>query len=129
MILDIISGLPVTGIEFKNGWWMSKFCPKKFIPTEFASTPLDENLFDQDCYAGQRQALFFCYFNDARAFNEYLSVFRGHHLILVGPKDNVGVHADPMPLCPEIKQPGWTFQDCRHLEDDVNVICVYKRME
>lgn len=114
-------------MELRNGWWMSKFHPKTFVPMEFSTSPLEENLFDQKCFSGSNQILFFCYFNNSDAFNEYLMAFRGHFLIIIGPKDNVGIHTDPLPLTPNIRQEGWKIVDCKFFDDNVNVICVYKR--
>lgn len=120
-------GLPVTGVELKDSWWMSKFHPRIFVPIEFTNSPIDTEFSDRQCFSGHYPVLVFCYFNNGKAFNEYLSCFCAKTLILIGPKDNVGIHTDPMPLSPEFTQPGWTFEACQYMEDNVNVICIYNR--
>lgn len=108
---------------------MSKFHPQTFVPIQFACSPIEDDFADRSCFYGRERALLFCYFNNSTAFNEYLNCFQPLTLILVGPKDNVGIHTDPMPLSPEFKQTGWRFLECKYLEDNLNVICIYRRRE
>lgn len=112
------------------GWWTSRFHPTIFIPIEFTNSPIDKDFPSRGCFRGYHPVLLFCYFNNSKAFNEYLKVFQADTLILIGPKDNVGIHTDPLPLSPSFDHPSeWTFENCKYLEDDVNVICMYKRDE
>lgn len=128
-IIGQFSGIPAAGIELKNGWWTSKYCAQKFIPIEFTSSPIDEDIFDRHVFSGRNQVLLFCYFNNSQAFNEYLRCFKGNNVIIVGPKANVGIHTEPMPLEPEFEDPVWSFHDCRYLEDQINVISLFNRIK
>lgn len=126
-VISEYCGLDVIGVELKDSWWMSKFHPTIFIPVEFASSPLAEGFSQQDCFNGFRKVLLFCYFNNSVAFNEYLRQFNAEYVIIIGPRDNVGLHTDPMPLSPDFNDPRWTICDCRYLQDQLNVICIYHR--
>lgn len=124
------SDVPVVGVELKDSWWMSKFHPRIFVHMEFTQSPIERDFPLNDVFRGNNKALLFCYFNNAAAFNEYLNCFQPYMLILIGPKDNVGIHTDPMPLCPEFSgESRFSLLDCKYLEDDLNVIAVYKREE
>lgn len=109
---------------------MSKYHPRIFIPVEFTNSPIEEDFGRElSLFQGDAKCLFFCYFNNSSAFNEYLKCFKAKFVIVVGPKDNAGVHTDPMPMSPEFNENGdqWMYLDCRYLKDNLNVIAVYCR--
>lgn len=42
--------------------------------------------------------LLFCYFNNRKAFDNYLKHFRGNVLVIIGPGEGKYVHTDPKPF-------------------------------
>ncbi|KAL7726830.1 hypothetical protein ACLKA6_017239 [Drosophila palustris] len=73
-------------------------------------------------------ALIFCYFNNSKAFLDYLSVFEGIWIILIGPQPGFGIHTDPNPLQPELPKNQWSLHTLMNWTEQ-NVVAIYKKLE
>ena len=65
--------------------------------------PTDNNIsFLQQCCSSNNWnfALMFCYFNNRSAFLEYLKLYEGNYVIIVGPVNKIDIYTDPLPLEP-----------------------------
>lgn len=76
-------------------------------------------------------ALLFCYFNDRVAFNQYLDVFRGKYIIIIGPTEESEIQCNVTPMNPGFKMSRnvrWILIYMYTMEDGYNEIVIYKRI-
>lgn len=45
----------------------------------------------------------FCYFNNRLAFLEYVKLYKGNYIIIVGPLNKIDIYTDPLPLEPNFQ--------------------------
>ncbi|KAH8407004.1 hypothetical protein KR222_003739 [Zaprionus bogoriensis] len=123
--------LSIFGLERDPNWWRSRYAVRSFIPLNYieqADSKLDAN-FLMDCCSGIMPcALLFCYFNNRQAFLEYLSVFGGRWLILIGPQPDLGIHTDPNPLQPQLPDNQWALHGIINWTEQ-NVVALYRKLE
>jgi hypothetical protein len=73
-------------------------------------------------------ALMFCYFNNGPAFREYVRHYQGDFIILIGPKDGVGRHTNPLPFSVEFENVHeWKRVDHTPIGDNQDFMVIYKR--
>lgn len=116
------------GLELDNSWWTSDYS-KTFIKLNYIKQ-ITENCLNEtiNCSINDNFALLFCYFNNGVAFTEYVKVFNGNFLILIGPKEGCGIVTDPLPLNPKFERNDvWCIENVIEIENSVNVIVIYKR--
>ncbi|XP_023164242.2 uncharacterized protein LOC111594975 [Drosophila hydei] len=121
--------LSVYGLERDPNWWRSKYAVRSFIPLNYveqAGSKLTNHFFSGCCSGVTPCALLFCYFNNRSAFLDYLSVFEGKWLILIGPQPAVGIHTDPNPLQPQLPDKEWALRELCDWTDQ-NVVAIYEK--
>lgn len=123
--------LRVYGLERDPNWWRSKYAVRSFIPLNYieqADSKLTPSFFSRCCSGVAPCALLFCYFNNRRAFLDYLSAFEGKWLILIGPQPALGIHTDPNPLQPQLPDKQWALRElCEWTEQ--NVVAIYEKLD
>ncbi|ENN70224.1 uncharacterized protein LOC109545681 [Dendroctonus ponderosae] len=122
-IIQQFTGLPVVGYEVNRQWWESKYSIPSFIPLEY----VDSDQLNVDGLIPQDFALMFCYFNDGRAFREYVQRFRGLMIIIIGPDDGSGRHTDPQPFTADFGQSGWMLVRQQEIKNTKDFIAIYLR--
>ncbi|XP_017119085.1 uncharacterized protein LOC108140663 [Drosophila elegans] len=117
------------GLEVDRNWWQSKYSVRSFIPLNYVeeASQLDTDLLASCCNATSPCALLFCYFNNRPAFLDYLGVFQGKWLILIGPLPALGIHTDPNPVQPQLPVDQWTLRE-RLNWTDCNVVTFYEKI-
>lgn len=124
----------VYGLERDPNWWCSKYAVQSFIPlnyvdnTESTGSRLDSTVFSRCCSGVMPCALLFCYFNNHRAFLDYLNVFEGTWVVLIGPQPTIGIHTNPNPLQPELSSSQWVLHTIINWTEQ-NVVAIYKKLE
>uniref|UniRef100_A0A336LZP9 CSON009063 protein n=1 Tax=Culicoides sonorensis TaxID=179676 RepID=A0A336LZP9_CULSO len=105
--LNKCTGMEVKGIEVDEFYWVSANAPKPFINLEFAKRKLPSSYLGTACTRLPNYGLLFCYFNNPRAFKDYVRYFIGNYLIMIGPslKTPPEKHVDPMPEEPDFETP------------------------
>ncbi|XP_022213134.2 uncharacterized protein LOC111068086 [Drosophila obscura] len=120
------------GLEVDRNWWQSKYSVRSFIPLNYvedAASPsqLDASFLSNCCNDAPPCAMLFCYFNNRRAFLDYLRIYRGKWLILIGPQPALGIHTDPNPIQPQLPTDGWILRE-RLDWTDRNVVAFYEKV-
>ncbi|XP_047999591.1 uncharacterized protein LOC125236713 isoform X2 [Leguminivora glycinivorella] len=95
-MIEQATGLPTAGLEVDGAWWRCKYAPPTFIPLLLTPPTPDEDT--ARLLRAPGTALLFCYFNNRPAFEEYLQQYTGRVLVIIGPGEGAGVHAEPRPL-------------------------------
>lgn len=96
-------------------WWQSKYSGPKFIQLQFNNNHILYSNF----------ALIFCYFNDGKAFKQYVRSYEGNLIFIVGPGDGSGRHTNPEPFSPDFENSGWHLKDYQEVKDTKDFIAVY----
>lgn len=120
----------VVGLELDKSWWKSPYSPKAFIELKFTESQIT-NQFLKDCIQSNENhfALLFCYFNNRKAFHEYVRAYDGDLIIIVGPSEQ-NIVTDPNPLNPHFEYDEWTLLDCCHFNDQLsNCMSVFRRIK
>lgn len=120
----------IYGLERDPNWWRSKYAVRSFIPLnyiEHADMKLDASFFIDCCSGTLPCALIFCYFNNRKAFEDYLNVFEGKWLILIGPQPALGIHTDPNPLQPQLPENQWALHEIINWTEQ-NVVVFYMKI-
>ncbi|XP_023297042.2 uncharacterized protein LOC111679674 [Lucilia cuprina] len=108
-LLKEVLNLQVYGLEVDRQWWLSNYAIKSFIPLNYMED------MKKDCIPGSflqkccvlnswNFALMFCYFNNRSAFLEYLKIYEGNYIIIVGPLEKTEIYTDPLPLEPNFPE-------------------------
>jgi hypothetical protein len=90
--------IKVSGLEIDKKYWSRK---KPFIPlrfTEHDDCVTSQLILDSCISKNWNFALLFCYFNLRRAFDDYVSAYKGNFIIIIGPGPNTNRYTDPLPL-------------------------------
>ncbi|XP_030371129.1 uncharacterized protein LOC115621579 [Scaptodrosophila lebanonensis] len=121
------------GLEIDRNWWNSKYALRSFIPLNFVEDApdgkLDSDFLRHSCCGSQPSALLFCYFNNRQAFLEYLCVYKGKWLIIIGPKPSQGIHTDPDAMHPNFPvDEHWVLHDCLHWTE-LNIVTFYEKID
>ncbi|KAG7309769.1 hypothetical protein JYU34_004269 [Plutella xylostella] len=123
-IIGEATGFPIKGIEVDGVWWQCKYAPPTFIPLLFTSPELDKDTISI-LQNGGTTALLFCYFNNRPAFENYLSVFSGNVIVIIGPGEGTGVHTDPLPF--DDVSDDWALYKWQEVRSSKDFICIYIR--
>lgn len=131
-------GTIVNGVELDKSWWTSSYSPATFINMNFVSNKPITSKFLNNCVTNADDppqekhsnfALLFCYFNNRPAFNDYVRVYDGNYIIIVGPDEGLGTFTDPLPLSPQFENCvgyKWNIETFINI-DNFNYIAVYKK--
>lgn len=114
-------GLAVIGLEVDRAWWDSPYAPPTFIPLRYVKHG------DELAKLPKQHALLFCYFNNIEAFYDYLKVYEGRCLIIIGPTIGSGRHSKPAPFDKEFEEIGWKLQTFKEIGQTKDYIAIYKR--
>ncbi|CAL8070116.1 unnamed protein product [Orchesella dallaii] len=71
----------VTGIEIDFGWWSGVYAPPTFLPLLY----VDKNFNVNEPFGEYNDMALFCYFNNLKIFIDYLAVFKGNFIAILGP--------------------------------------------
>ncbi|XP_017009116.2 uncharacterized protein [Drosophila takahashii] len=117
------------GLEVDRNWWQSKYSVRSFIPLNYVEDAgqLDADLLTSCCNNNPPCALLFCYFNNRGAFLDYLKVFPGKWLILIGPLPARGIHTDPNPVYPQLPEDQWILRERLNWTDH-NIVAFYEKI-
>ncbi|XP_049835374.1 uncharacterized protein LOC126279026 [Schistocerca gregaria] len=115
------TGLAVIGVEVDRAWWESPYAPPTFIPLRFVKDD------DELTKLPKEHALLFCYFNNNTAFYDYLKVYEGGWLIIIGPTIGSGRHSKPAPFDKDFQDVGWKLQTFKEIGHTKDYIAIYKR--
>jgi hypothetical protein len=90
-------GTKICGLEIDKKYWSRK---NPFIPLQFVDgRQVTSQILLESCASKNWNfALLFCYFNHRKAFDEYISVYKGNYVIIIGPNQNTNRYTDPLPL-------------------------------
>ncbi|KAK4304154.1 hypothetical protein Pmani_023874 [Petrolisthes manimaculis] len=112
-------GVNVIGYEVNEEWWKSKYAPPTFIPLTFT-----KGTDSPPPLVPPTHALMCCYFNHAHAFHEYVSVYEGPALLIIGPTSG-SRHTEPGPLDYQNVYP-WTLTHT-HRISNTDILACYLR--
>lgn len=87
----------MTGVEVDGAWWQCKYAPPTFIPLILTTASMSCEMV-KVLKEAKSSALLFCYFNNGPAFDEYVRLYAGPVVIIIGPGHGKGVHTDPAPF-------------------------------
>ena len=73
-------------------------------------------------------ALLFCYFNDEKAFKDYMNRFSGNVVIVIGPDEGQNRTTDPLPFDIKFEELRWILRNERKLDNRKDVATVYTRL-
>ncbi|KAK6627204.1 hypothetical protein RUM44_009681 [Polyplax serrata] len=123
-LLEMATGVKVTGVEIKGIWWNSKYSSGSFIPLLL----VDETTRSRLEMNTENSILLFCYFNNLNAFLDYVNSFMGNCLIVIGPGPGRGTYTIPEPFHLPEETPGkWEFVESQELRSSKDHIAVYIR--
>ncbi|XP_063217041.1 uncharacterized protein LOC134527926 [Bacillus rossius redtenbacheri] len=120
-LIHSATGLEVLCLEVNKAWWTSGYAVQTFLPHQYA----DELDAGQLC--DKHSALLFCYFNDGRAFQQYVTAHRGRCLLVIGPGEGRGTHTCPEPFDPPLDRDEWTMVASQELGNTKDFVAVYTR--
>ncbi|XP_011182586.1 uncharacterized protein LOC105212364 [Zeugodacus cucurbitae] len=114
-------GVAVNGVEVDRSWWESKYAIKSFINLsyfdEFKKEENQDEFLQKCCNLENWDfALMFCYFNNRSAYLNYIQIYKGNVLVIVGPKTGVKVFTEPLPL-----EPHFPAGNCWQLKATLNI--------
>lgn len=116
-------GVNVCGYEVNEKWWNSKYANPHFIKLQFAEP------FPNNCPAVEEtQALFFCYFNNHKAFLLYVRKYKGSLIFIIGPGEGRYTHTDPQPFKPNFENSDWVLLDFQEIKNTKDYVAVYKKL-
>ncbi|KAL1502166.1 hypothetical protein ABEB36_007352 [Hypothenemus hampei] len=117
-IIQTYTGLSVIGVEINEQWWKSKYSITPFIPLKYA---------EKEAFActSENYALLFCYFNNGNAFREYVRLYSGRMIIIIGPSEGAGRHSDPSPFNPDFGCENWHLGPNQEIKETNDFIAVY----
>ncbi|XP_055903378.1 uncharacterized protein LOC129939405 [Eupeodes corollae] len=121
-------GVSVYGLEVDRSWWESSYSPTSYIKLNFINEICMQPSFLQECCDTKKWdfALVFCFFNNGEAFREYLRLYHGSVVIIVGPSPEVGIHTDPAPLKADFCESGWKLLKYFNISND-DIISFYTK--
>lgn len=123
------SGIEVIGLELDNSWWKSSYSPRTFIELKFTISERPDTRFLSDCIGrpGDRFAILFCYFNNRKAFLDYVRAYDGKMIVIIGPIDGNKIVTDPTPLKPQFETDEWQLIGQSHMHGFDNCMAIYRR--
>lgn len=122
MLFLIIAGYDVVGVEADKSWWSSVYSPPQFLKR----TIYIDNV-DADIRVPSDYALLFCYFNNGRAFVDYMNNYAGQVVIVIGPDVGQNRTTDPLPFDKKFNELGWKMRNARKLDNRKDYAAVYTR--
>ncbi|XP_037955997.1 uncharacterized protein LOC119685709 [Teleopsis dalmanni] len=134
-ILKQSIGVNVFGLEFDRAWWQSKYAIRSFIPLNFyedlkqtKSENDSRNMLLECCPRLEWNfALLFCYFNNRIAFANYLNMYKGNYIIIIGPNSDSNIHTNPSALEPNFPNNEWHLHVTLKLDEN-DVVAFYKKI-
>uniref|UniRef100_T1HMZ2 Uncharacterized protein n=2 Tax=Rhodnius prolixus TaxID=13249 RepID=T1HMZ2_RHOPR len=120
-LLTAVTGIQVISIEVDKIYWSTKSRRYNFCELTF---PDNEHF--NECVTFPKYALLFCYFNNGKAFLEYLANYKGNVLIIIGP-NVIGKYTNPMPYDSNIPS-NWKLYNQRVMYGN-DVIAIYLKVK
>ncbi|XP_055851425.1 uncharacterized protein LOC129915774 [Episyrphus balteatus] len=121
-------GAAVYGLEVDRSWWESSYSPISYIKLNFINDVHMDPCFLQECCDTKDWdfGMVFCYFNNGKAFHDYLRLYKGSVVIIIGPAPGVGIHTDPPPLKADFCDSGWKMLKYFNISKD-DIISFYTK--
>lgn len=120
--------MKISGLEVDKDWWMLH---KPFIQQNYVASNQEitsKLLLESSLFINWNFALMFCYFNCRFAFNQYVDVYRGNWIIIIGPAEKTGRYTDPLPLDVEFgANKNFKFVCSHEFGDNQDIIAIYER--
>ncbi|XP_031625484.1 uncharacterized protein LOC116342123, partial [Contarinia nasturtii] len=128
-LISKTTGVNVVGLELDKSWWKSAYSPTTFIDIKFTERQITSEFLKKCIQAEPSQfALLFCYFNNRKAFLEYVRAYSGDLVIIVGPNSEQHIVTDPNPLKPNFESDEWSLLDfCQFNDQFSNCMSIFKR--
>lgn len=73
--------LSLTAVEVDSQWWANKYAPPVFYPHSYAAEDFPQGT----PFGTESDLIIFSYFNSLKVFAEYLRLFRGIYVVIIGP--------------------------------------------
>lgn len=125
----LCTGINVYGIETDKPWWDSIYSIKPFIELNFLESDLTSEFLKKSvCRNDWNFALLFCYFNNRKAFLEYMKMYKGNCVIIIGPGEGRYTYTDPDPFQPQFDDNDkWMLQSFCEIGSTKDFIVVYAK--
>ncbi|XP_054290333.1 uncharacterized protein LOC129005466 [Macrosteles quadrilineatus] len=120
-VLASATGLQVVGVEQDPNWWTSPYI-QTYIPHIYTGDPHCSSVLRRP-----QSAVMFCYFNNGKAFHDYLTTFAGKCVIIIGPKSHR--HTNPHPFQPLFENDQWILKEYKQIGDSFDYIVVYDKVD
>ncbi|CRL05908.1 CLUMA_CG019089, isoform A [Clunio marinus] len=121
-------GIRVTGLEVDKNWWSRH---KPFIPLKFLDPGQEitsKFLLDTCLSKNWNFSLMFCYFNNRKAFDEYVKCYKGNYVIIIGPAANTMRYTEPLPLDKEFQEnENYKLIHVKEFGDNHDLIAIYEK--
>lgn len=130
-IVNRSTNIQVTGLELDRSWWSSNYSPQTFIDLQFTNCDITTEFLSKCANYSNKFALLFCYFNNRQAFLDYIRVFLGDIVIIIGPIEGSGIVTDPNPLNPQFDEDDgvkWHLIESLPMQTRNNCIAFYKKI-
>lgn len=129
-LISKATGVHVVGLELDKSWWKSSYAPTTFIELKFTENQITTQFLKKCIQMDENQfALLFCYFNNHRAFIDYVRAYNGDVIIIIGPT-TTDIVTDPNPLNPNFDNDEWSLLDYCHFNDQLsNCMSVFQRIK
>ncbi|XP_011639302.1 uncharacterized protein LOC105428608, partial [Pogonomyrmex barbatus] len=101
-LLQKCTGLDIVGIELDSSWWTSKYSPPRFLKNIIFIETESMNF-----RVPKRYAMLFCYFNNGKAFRNYIENYKGNLIFVIGPAQGNNCTTDPLPFDNKFKIYNW----------------------
>lgn len=114
---------------FDSDYRTSQNAPKPFIELEFAKRKITSSFYQNRCTKLEKYGLLFCYFNNPRAFKDYVKYYHGNVIVIIGPSKAVQERVcDPMPEEPEFEDENmWVKCYTQSFGNNGDLVVIYKR--
>ncbi|XP_034951209.1 uncharacterized protein [Chelonus insularis] len=112
----------VIGVEADQCWWSSKYSPPCFLSKIIFCDRKNPSVNIPTNYA-----ILFCYFNNGQAFENYLKIYQGNVILIIGPNEGQNRYTDPLPFDVKFDKLGWKLSRMRKLDNNTDCITVYTR--
>ncbi|XP_073818437.1 uncharacterized protein [Musca autumnalis] len=126
--------MEIYGLEVDRDWWCSNYAIKSFIELNYVDSMelTNEDYLRTCCLRDSWNfALLFCYFNNRPAFLQYLNLYKGRWICIIGPMEKRNIYTDPLPLEPNFPQSvgvTWKLKATLQMGDN-DVMALYEKQD